>query len=86
MENARGRYTQDDFNEMGSRMSVLKDFTKLLEYAYDMKESNFPSLDSIASIINMIIDPVDHFLAWCEVYVEIPEEETAPEKPNSTVS
>jgi hypothetical protein len=47
-----------------------------------MKEGEFPSLGSIASIINMIIEPVDHFLSWAATYAEIPEEEAAPEEPN----
>jgi hypothetical protein len=60
-------------------LGVLKDIAGLMSYADDRKGDG-KTLDSVAFLVKELIDPIEDFLSWCEIYASVP---TGQEKPDA---
>ena len=73
MADIEHQYTKEDLSEMILRLAAVRDFSELIDHSYDRdKEGNL--LASIALILQTLIEPIEDFLEWVDIYASLPEE------------
>ena len=78
MADIEHQYTKKDLSDMVIRLAAIRDFSELIDRSFDRdKEGHL--LASIAFILQTLIEPIEDFLAWADIYATFPGDEEKKE-------